>query len=341
MVKANAYGFGARCISREIDDIVDYFAVSSGDEFLHIKNMTSKPIILLTPIYKNITKLAKLNCEFCVSNLYQLNLFIRCAKIHKDVDFRLHIAFNTGMNRFGFDTENEVMECFCLTEKTQNISIIAIFTHFYHGKSKYFADLQSKKFLDIENYLMKSLNKNNLMFHIANTSGFVNQKDFDMIRIGLGMFLFNNDCVFELNSKIIEIKNINKGDCVGYGREFIANRKMQIAVVAIGYADGVFKNIAGRGFVLVHGIFCKILAVCMDSIIIDVSGIDVKLNDEVTLIGENNGSRIFVCDFAKWCGTIEYEIMTRISSRVKRVYIGGLHNANHNRKVSSKKAEGC
>ena len=107
---------------------------------------------------------------------------------------------------------------------------------------------------------------------------------------------------------------------------------MKIAVVAIGYADGVFRRLAGRGLVLIKGKFCKILAVCMDSIIVDVSEVKVVLNDKVTLIGKNGTAEIFVCDFALWCDTIEYEIMTRISKRVKRVYIGG-RDANHNRKV--------
>ena len=92
-----------------------------------------------------------------------------------------------------------------------------------------------------------------------------------------------------------------------------------------------------QGCVIVNGKFCKILAVCMDSIIIDVTDVKVNINDNVTLIGENGGKQIFVCDLASWCDTISYEIMTRISKRVKRVYIGGVAYANHNGKIQSEK----
>ena len=337
VVKANAYGLGARVISREINELVDYFAVSSEEEFLEIKNIVSKPILLLDPIYENITKLAQYNCEFCVSNFKQLQLIISLAKINNCLNFRLHLAFNTGMNRFGFNSEKEILECFKLLEKTQNIAINGIFSHFYAGNDKYFAEIQSMKFIKLGKLLSEKIRINAIIFHIANTSGFGNQINFDMIRIGIGMFLFNNNSVFELESNIIEIQALKKGDCAGYGRVFIATQNTRVAVVAIGYADGVLRKIAGRGFVLVNGCFCKVLAVCMDSIIIDISKANAKLGDKVTLIGENMGSKIFVCDFASWCDTIDYEIMTRISNRVKRVYIGGRVHADHNRKISCKK----
>lgn len=337
VVKADAYGLGSKIISKEIDDIVDYFAVSSADEFFSINKIVSRPILLLDPIYKNITKLAKSGCEFCLSNFTQLNKIIYYAKKNNLVKFKLHIAVNTGMNRFGFNTKKEIIKCFNLIKKTQNISIIGIFSHFYAGNDRYFADLQSKRFLEYWQFLIQDKLDRNLIFHIANTSGFENQKCFEMVRIGIGMFLNNNNTIFSLESKIIEMQKLKAGDCVGYGRGFIASKTTTVAVVAIGYADGVFRKIAGHGFVLVCGKFCKVLAVCMDSLIIDVTGVNICIGDKVTLIGENSGSKIFICDFASWCDTIEYEIMTSISSRVKRVYLGGTTNANNNRQISSKK----
>lgn len=337
VVKANAYGLGVRVISREINELVDYFAVSSAEEFWEIKNIVSKPVLILDPIYENITKLAQDNCEFCVSNFKQLQLIINLADVNNKLKFKLHLAFNTGMNRFGFNSENEIVECFKLLEKTQNVTISGVFSHFYAGDNEYFAEIQSIKFLKLRNFLSKKIEINTIVFHIANTSGFENQINFDMIRIGIGLFLFNNNSVFELESNIVEIQSLKKGDCAGYGRAFIATQNTKVAVVAIGYADGVLRKIAGRGSVLVNGCFCKVLAVCMDSIIIDISNTNAELGDKVTLIGENSGSKIFVCDFASWCDTIDYEIMTRISNRVKRVYIGGGVHADHNRKISCKK----
>ena len=337
VVKADCYGLGAQRICPEIDGLVDYFAVSSEDEFMEINNIVTKPILLLDPIYENITKLSKLNCEFCISNMTQFKLFYCLAKKDKNVNLRLHLAINTGMNRFGFCKVEEICEIINLIKKAQNISIIGIFSHFYTGNNGKFVKNQVRLFNKIKNYILNNMKINNIVFHISNTDGFENCKDFDMVRIGIGMYLFNNNDCFSMESKIVEIRMIKKGENVGYGNVFFAPKNMQIAVVLIGYADGILRKISGRGFVLVNGNFCKVLAVCMDSIIIDVSHVRVYLNDDVVLIGRSDDKQIFCCDFAEWCGTISYEIMTRISSRVKRIYLGGKANANYNWKVSSKK----
>ena len=154
-----------------------------------------------------------------------------------------------------------------------------------------------------------------------------------MVRIGIGMFLKYNKNTIELKSKIIEIQNLKQGETTGYSLGFISENNIKVAVVSIGYADGVLRRIAGRGFVLINEKFCKILAVCMDSIIVDVTNVSVKLCDDVTLIGKSEDKQIFICDIANWCDTIEYEILTRISKRVKRVFVGGTAYANHNRKI--------
>lgn len=333
VVKADCYGLGARKICSEIDDVVDYFAVATDREFFELKNRVSKPILLLDPIYKNITNLAKLKCEFCVSNFVQFEKIFKLAKINKNIKFKIHLAYNTGMNRFGFNSLYEIEEIFLLLQKAQNISIIGIFSHFYMGNNKNIAKMQVLKFETLIHFLSQKYDVKNIIFHMANTDGFEVGKNFDMSRVGLGMFLKNNKNTFKLTSKIIEIQSLNKNETAGYNLGFIANKKMKIAVVSIGYADGIFRSIAGCGFVLINGEFCKILAVCMDSMIVDISFVKTKIFDDVVIVGKSEDKQIFVCDIAKWCDTIEYEIMTRISKRVKRIYSGGLKGANHNRKV--------
>ena len=306
--------------------------MSSAEEFYEIKPHVSKPILLLDPIYENITRLAGCGCEFCVSNLTQLKLYLTLAKEQIKIKFNIHLAFNTGMNRFGFNSNQEIMQCFDLIKKTQNISIIGIFSHFFAGNIRKFAKMQVDKFNGLKSFLADKIDTSHLIFHISNTAGFVNECGFDMCRIGLGMFLNNNKSIFSLEAKIIEIQHLKKGETIGYGGSLFVAKKTDVAVVAIGYADGVFRRIAGRGLVLVRGKFCKVLAVCMDSIIVDVTDVKVTKKDKVTLIGKNGAEEISACDFALWCDTIEYEIMTRISKRVKRIYIGGKY-ANHNRKI--------
>lgn len=334
VVKADAYGLGAKKICKEIDYLVDYFAVSSEKEFFEIKEKVSKPIIILDPIYENITKLARCDCEFCVSNFLQFDLILKLAEENKDVNFKIHVAFNTGMNRFGFRKIEDVINVFNCVKKTQNVFIFGVISHFYCGNIENFVKLQSRKFEYLKLALEEKFDVSNVIFHIANTSGFEREKEFDMFRIGLGLFCNNNNQAFSIESKIIEIQEVKSGECVGYGYCYFADKKMKVGVVGIGYADGVLRKIAKRGYVLVNEKYCLVLAVCMDSIIIDLGDSNAKIGDTVTLVGKNGEKQIFICDCARWCDTIEYEIMTRISKRVKRVYIGGKINANHNRKIS-------
>ena len=333
VIKADCYGLGAKKISVMINDYVDYFAVASRKEFFSINRFVTKPIILLDPIYKNINILAKQNCEFCVSNVFQLKKFSSLAKRNKNLVYKIHLAVNTGMNRFGISSKCEIVEILDILQKTQNIIIKGVFSHFLLGNNKIIAKNQIKRFKDINKFLSSKIDIDNIIFHIANTSGFDLSKSFDMVRIGFGMFSKHNNQTFSLTSKIIEIQQVNKGESVGYGANFVADKFMKVAIVSIGYADGFSRAVSGKGFVLINGCFAKVLAVCMDSMIVDVSEIEVNLCDEVVVIGKSGDKQIFICDIASWCDTIKYEIMTRFSRRIKRVYIGGNISANHYRKI--------
>ena len=122
----------------------------------------------------------------------------------------------------------------------------------------------------------------------------------------------------------LQILFLKKGEISGYSACFVAkNDNTKIAVVGIGYGDGIFRNIQNKGYVLINNSFAKIVAVCMDCLIVDVTNISAKVGDTVTLIGRNGDKQIFVCDVASWCDTISYEIMVRLSGRIKRKYIRG------------------
>lgn len=322
VVKANAYGLGAKKICSAINDLVDYFAVSSSGEFFEIYSVVNKPILILDPIYGNITKLARKGCEFCVSNFEQLKTILCEAEKNLDLNFKIHLAFNTGMNRFGFKDEKQVVDAFEKIKKTQNVAIFGVFSHFYQGNQEIFVKNQSRQLLKLRRVLAEKFDLSKVLFHIANTSGFVFENNFDMVRIGIGMFCFNNKNIFSLETKIIEIQNLKPNETAGYGLGFVARKKTKVAVCAIGYADGIPRRASWNGFVIVGGVICKILAVCMDAIIIDISDARAKLLDSVTIIGENGGKEISCCKFALSCDTIDYEIMTGLSGRVKRVYCG-------------------
>lgn len=297
--------------------------MSSKNEFFEIKNITNKPILILDPIYENITKLAAIGGEICVSNMAEFELLKIEAKRNKKVIYKIHIKINTGMNRFGFNSLSDIMQVIEVSQKTQNIFIRGVFSHFYDAKNSESAEKQLLLFSDFKEKLLEKYNLNKTIFHISNSDGLDDFAVFDMVRAGLKIYNDTSHETIKLKSKIIEFQELKIGESAGYSKCFIAKKETSIAVVAIGYADGIMRRIAGRGFVLVNDSFCQILAVCMDSIIVDVTNVECKLYDDVILIGKDNQNQIFICDVATWCDTIPYEIITRIGARVKRRYVAG------------------
>ncbi len=339
VAKADAYGLGAKKVCIATNDLVDCFAVSSKAEFFDIKRCVTKPILLLDPVYENITILAKNKAVFCVSNFDSLDKILADAERHKPQKYIIEIAINTGMNRFGFSTLNEIDEILQKIKKVQNISIFGVFSHYFEANSQKFEKLQTKRFLKIKNYICKKLNNKQLYFHISASSFAEKDVCFDMVRVGLFSYSFRQNDAVRLTSKIIDFKDLKRCDTAGYNRQFTSKTKTKLAVVAIGYADGLFRKIVEKGYVLIGDKFAKIVAICMDCILVDVTNIDCKICDEVVLLGSTKNCQIFICDMAAWCDTIEYEILTHISKRVKRKYIGETY-ANHNRKISCKKTFG-
>lgn len=342
VVKADAYGLGAKKISKFLDEFVDYFAVSSASEFFDIKKHVTKPILILDPIYDKATilKLILNDAELMVSNMIEFEL-IKNIVIKTKLYARVHLCLNTGMNRFGFKDDDSINKVIDEIQKTQKISICGVFSHYFEANNENFAKMQFELFEKFKNKITLKLNKIPI-FHISNSDGVIFKNGFDMARVGIALWNDKSYQTITLKSKIVEFQNLKKGETAGYSACFVATKKTKLAVVSFGYADGIFRNISGRGYVLVNGKFAKIVAVCMDSILIDVTNVDAEIFDDVILIGKSGKFQIFVCDVASWCDTISYEILTKISKRVKRKYfIEGRVYAGHNRKVSSKKIARC
>lgn len=306
-----------------MSSVADYFAVSSVAEFFEIRWLTNKPILLLDPIYENITKIASFGCEFCVSNSTQFELVKKEAKRNKNVVYKIHIKLNTGMNRFGFKKLDDVLSVIEYAAKTQNIFISGVFSHYFDAKTANSAEKQLFIMENTKEELTKRFGLKRTIFHISNSDGLENFCRFDMARVGMKIYDDGKFETIKWKSKVIEIQEIKSGETAGYSRAFVAKKDTKIAVVQVGYADGIMRRIAGRGFVLIRDKFCKILAVCMDSILVDITNRKVELYDDVILIGKDKENQIFICDVAAWCDTIGYEVITSISSRVKRKYKSG------------------
>lgn len=311
---------GDKKICKIVDGLIDYFAVASADEFLRIKNCVTKPILILHPIYKNITILAKKSAEFCVCNFESFKAVLNEAQVNKNVKYKIHIAINTGMNRFGFSCVKDICEVFKICEKTQNIIILGVFTHYYSQNNENIANSQYLKFEEFKSFIDKIKPENDIVFHIANSNGIEIKNGFDMVRVGYKMYDDTKFSTIKLSSKILDFQVLQSGDVAGYNGVFQANKKTKLAVVGIGYADGLFKNIYKKGYILINDKFAKIIAVCMNSLLVDVTEIECKICDEVVLIGKAKSKQIFICDIADWCDTIGYEIIAKLSSQIKRFY---------------------
>lgn len=321
IVKANAYGFGAKKICENLNDFVDYFAVSSASEFYQIKPKTTKPILILDPVYSGLEKLIKNEAELTITNFQNCYDIINVCT-QNNINANVHIAFNTGMNRFGFSREDDVVKTIELLKKSQKVSICGVFSHYFNANNKNNANLQYGKFLALKNKISTFLN-DDCLFHLCATDGLNSKNGFDMVRIGMGCYSDFNYETITLYSHIIDIKTIDKNEHIGYGTVTAKSGTKVVAVVGVGYGDGILRNIVKNGYVLIKDNYCKILNICMDSLLVDVTQVNAKIGDKVTLIGKDKTNKIFICDLANWCDTICYDIVIRLASRVKRKYIIG------------------
>lgn len=331
VVKANAYGHGVEPICHKLMEIgVMNYAVATLDEAIELRKLHIKGFILILGYTE--PKRAKLLKKYGLTQTivdYEYAQKLNSQNIKVDV----HIAINTGMNRIGINYKEKDAIYSVLDMK--NLHVTGIFTHMCVADSKEKSDVnftyhQIINFMQLTSSLCENGYK--LPIHIQGSYGIVNYTYLmcDYIRPGIilyGCYSDNNSKenlnlkpVLSLKSRIVDIKNINKGQSVGYGRKFVASSQCTIATIAIGYADGIPRNVTGMD-VLINGKRAKIIGrICMDQMMIDISdNKDVEIGDEVVLIGKSRDESISAEDFAESCGTITNEVLSRLASRLPRI----------------------
>lgn len=323
MVKADAYGHGVQNIVPYIDNFVDYFGVANVNEAKELRNCNVKSPILV------VGELSFDEILWCCLNNVRLSvgsLDDACKVAEKaSLPLKIHIKINTGMNRYGFNDKNEFKKAIKIISANQNIEIEGVFTHFStKSEDREFILYQIENFY---NYL-KFLNLKNIIIHTSSSYAALNMPDlqFDMCRVGYYLYgaektILDLKPVLSIKSTLVKISNIKKGDSVGYSRTFIAKKDSVIGVVPLGYADGFDRRLSNNGYVLIDGYKAKIIGrICMDVFFVDLTGMpDVKLGDEVVIIGQSKGKRITYHEYAKWLDTSEYEIMLKF--RYKRMEV--------------------
>jgi alanine racemase len=265
-----------------------------------------------------------------IYSFHSLDAFRRAALRAHRTAYPIHIKLDTGMHRLGF-VEDDVDLLGRATHLDPVLHIASIFSHLSTSDMPTeddFTRQQIERFDYMSSQLIEWLDYEPLR-HIANSAAIARfpESHFDMCRLGLGLYGFgyeHNDeliPVATLSTRIVQIKSLSKGESVGYGRAARLDRETTIATIPIGYADGLDRHLGnGRWEVMVGGKRAPIIGrVCMDSAMVDITGIDgVDVGDKVVIFSSETGMTLE--DMARTLDTIPYEIMTSISARVKRIY---------------------
>ncbi|WP_304201193.1 bifunctional UDP-N-acetylmuramoyl-tripeptide:D-alanyl-D-alanine ligase/alanine racemase [Flavobacterium alvei] len=331
MVKAFGYGSGGFEICKLLEHHkVDYLGVAFADEGISLKNAgIVLPIMVLNPETTSFSSIIQYKLEPEIYSLKGLNAFLKIAEKRKLKHFPIHLKLDTGMHRLGFEEEN-LDELIAILKDNKFVTVKSVLSHMATSDDlvhQEFAHSQITLFEKLSSKLMSELQIKPIR-HILNTSGISNfpQAQYDMVRLGIGLYGVSNDAeeqkylenVGTLKSIISQIRSIQAGESVGYGRRFVANKPSKIATIPIGYADGISRHWGNAlGFVTINNQKATIIgSVCMDMLMVDITEINCKEGDTVIIFGESPS----VTFMAHQLQTIPYEILTSISQRVKRVF---------------------
>ena len=341
-MKADAYGHGAKRIAKQLSDAgADFFAVATIEEAVELRSYSiNTPILILgyTPPEQAKT-LSDLNISQCVYSYEYAKLLAECAN-RESIKIAIHIKIDTGMGRLGFIFRHgdediltglkEICSYECFIKE-------GIFTHFPIADSGHRGEETTARQYELFRNAVSMLEKIGITFkikHCANSATILDYPEYSLDMVRAGIFLYgampSDDIVsdirpkstFTLKSVVSNVKILKAGDAVGYGSEFISEKDIRVATVAIGYADGFLRaNVPNGARVFLNGKLCDVIGrVCMDQIMINADAVEnVHIGDEVIIFGE--GSAIGAKEYASLNKTIPYEILCNVGKRVPRFYI--------------------
>ncbi|TDI70532.1 MAG: alanine racemase [Bacteroidetes bacterium] len=330
IVKAFGYGSDAVQAAEELARLgVDYFAVAYVNEGVALRDAgIETPVLVLHPQPDNFEILIDRCLEPTLYSNRIFKAFVSAAEEKAQENYPVHIKFNTGLNRLGFlDTDIDwIVENLV---RTKTVKAVSLFSHLAASEDiqeREFTLQQINQFRRISEEVIQKLGYSPLL-HQSNTSAIINypEANFDMVRTGIGLYGYGNSeaedkhlkPVATLKSVISQIHEIEPGETVGYNRAYRAEGHEKTATIPLGHADGISRQLGNeKGSVLIHGRKVPIIGnVCMDMLMVNVTGVECKEGDEVIILGENQTA----VELAEAMGSISYELLTAISQRVKRV----------------------
>lgn len=327
MVKAFSYGSGSFEVANLLQfSKVDYLTVAFADEGVELRTAgIALPIMVLSPDRDTFQSLIQHNLEPEVYSMDFLHEFIEFLEEQKINDFKIHLKLDTGMHRLGF-FPSEIDAVVEKLKSQKQVRVQSFFTHLVASgdpNQDEFTASQISSYLTAAQKLEQGLGYK-FIKHVANTSAIVRwpQAHLDMVRLGIGLYgvdmdknLMNLEQVSCLKTTVTQIKELPAGETVGYDRKGVLSRDSKIATVKIGYADGYARRFGNSvGKMQINGFLAPTVGnICMDMCMLDVTGQDVQVGDEVLVFPD-------LMQAASDIGTIPYELLVNISSRVKRVY---------------------
>ena len=329
MVKASAYGAGSHEIAKTLQEHrVDYLAVAVADEGSELRKAgITTNILIMNPEMTAFKTMFDNHLEPEVYSFHLLDALIREAEKSGITNYPIHIKIDTGMHRLGFLPE----EVSALVERLKGqdaVIVRSVFSHLVGSDAAQFDDFthgQIDTFTAAADQLQAAF-PHRILRHICNSAGIERfpEAQFDMVRLGIGLYGINPVTnavmhnVSSLYTTILQIHDVPRQDTVGYSRRGHLERPSRIAALPIGYADGLNRHLGnGRAYCLVNGQRAPYVGnICMDVCMIDVTGIDCKEGDRVEIFGDH----LPVTALSDALDTIPYEVLTSVSTRVKRVY---------------------
>ena len=337
VVKADGYGHGSYEVSKvALKNSAGSLGVAFLEEGIELReNGIKAPILILSPeFYGREKKLIEYDLRPAITALDFVGNLNREAKKQNKIA-EVYFKIDTGMRRYGIEPSS-VLDFARGVQKLKNIRLKGVLSQFATSED---AD---KDFVEKQLYLFKrtvkqleELNGNSLIRSIANSGAFLKlpQSYFDQVRVGILMYSIYPspntvkpvvvNPVMSLKSKIVQIKEVKKGESVGYGRTFITKRRTKIGTIPLGYADGYPWQLSNKGEILVKGKRVPIIGrVCMDAFMVDLTELpEVKTGEEVVLLGKQGKDEIEADQIAGWANSFSYEIVSRMGKRLPRVYL--------------------
>ena len=339
VVKANAYGHGMVEVAKTaLDTGADYLAVALVEEGLQLREAgILEPTLVFGGFFPDQAELfVKYNLDATLYTSENAAALTKAAQLFGR-PARVHVKVDTGMGRVGVPWE-QAADFVAEVAQNPNLELVGMYTHFATSdeRDKTFANLQLERF----RLVLKQVESRGISIpikHAANSGAILDMPEayFDMVRPGIMMYGYypsfeTTESVplkpaMAFRSKVLFVKEVEKGTSVSYGRKFVASHKTTIATIPVGYADGYNRLLTNQGEVLIRGKKYPVAGrVCMDQILIDLGPhAPVRVGDEVLLFGQTPEGEVSVYDICRKLNTIPYEVTCWVSGRVPRIYVGG------------------